>query len=141
MGTDTFNQAEYAATLAAWATGLTAPEVRLFTPDIYPDPTTPLASLVEPAGTWYAAIPAVYGDVYLDGQALRFTIQSVQFNYSGVSTPEAVFGYMVVDVRVGPVDHLLQARRLPAPVTMSSTLDALVIEPSVAFPAILAVQD
>jgi hypothetical protein len=128
---------EQANALSAWVADLTAPSLRLFTNPLTPVPGTTYAMLVEPVGTWYAAVAAVFGTVYLDAAGLlRVAVPSHQYDYSGVSPAETIYGWALVDVRAGPVTVLLSAAKLLVPKTMAGVLDALIVEPTFAWPPV-----
>lgn len=116
---------------------LVAPVVRLFTNDITPGPDTDLLALSEPAGTWYAEQALTYGQAYQnpDG-SITVTAESVQFNYTGASSPETVRGWFVVDP--GSPDVPISARRLPTPVSMGNALDSVIVQPGFTVPPIAA---
>lgn len=110
-------------------------EVRLFTNDIELSPVTALGDLIEPIGTWYAVAAGVYGEVFAaDDNGLQIDVGSVQFNYSGVSPPETIRGYAVVENAV--TDILLHVAKLPEPKLMAGILDSLVILAQFVVPAI-----
>lgn len=116
---------------------LVAPVVRLFTNDITPGPDTDLLALTEPSGSWYAEQALSYGQAYQnpDG-SITVTAASVQFNYTGVSSPETIRGWFVVDP--GTPDIPVSARRLATPVSMGNTLDSLIVQPGFTVPPIPA---
>lgn len=136
MPSDALMQPQQADLLTMFATGLTTPFIRLFTGGTVPTPLTVLSQLPEPVGTWYAAVAAVYADVFVLGDgSIELRTQAVQFNYSGSSPAETITGWAVVDT-AGPT--LLHARRLDSPVTMGNSLNAVVVQPSIVLPPINA---
>jgi hypothetical protein len=131
---DALKKDQLAAMLTAFAAALTTPFIRLFTGTHVPNPNTVLADIPEPTGTWYTAVAAVYDQVYQhpDG-SMEIRPQAVQFNYTGSSPAEVITGWAVVDT-AGPT--LLHAHRLDTPVTMGTTLDSVIVEPSLVLPAV-----
>lgn len=127
---------QLAAMLTAWSAALTTPFIRLFTGGVTPTPDSILANFPEPTGTWYAAIAAVFDQVFQhpDG-SIEIRTQAPQFNYSGVSPGETITGWALVDT-AGPT--LLSAGQLDAPVTMGSTLDSLIASPAIIVRPVLA---
>jgi hypothetical protein len=112
--------------------------VGLFTSNIAITPQTTLAALaaLEPVGSWYARIAGAAGDVYLnDDGSLSITIASVEFDYSGSDPAEIITGYFVVRA-ASPV--LVGARLLDQAVTMQNALDAVIVQPTITVPPILA---
>src|ERR671937_530766 len=92
--------------IEAWLATLTsgaACTLRLFTSNVFPDPTTPVASLDEPVGDWYDPVAVDVGEIFEDpttGQ-LGFRIPSVQFDWSVSDPPidpETIYGYFVTNV-------------------------------------------
>jgi hypothetical protein len=111
--------------------------VRLFTDTISPTPDTYWLALNQPIGSWYTAKPVTYGEVYEspDG-SMSVTCESLQFSYTGSDPPETIRGYYVVDP--GTPDKPIHGNNLPAPVTMGTTLDSVIVMPSITIPPVRA---
>lgn len=130
MASDALQKSALAAALEAYMASLVAPTVRLFKDAIVPTPTTNLAGLSQPTGSWYTEVALTYGQVFEnpDG-SMSVVAQSVQFNYSGTDPAETVYGWFVVDP--GSPDIPISAGLLPAPVTLGTVLDSVIVQPAI----------
>ena len=135
MASDALQHAQLAAMITAYITALTTPTVGLFKDVTTITPLTNLALLNQPTGSWYTAKTGTYGRVY-ENQDGSCTVEmgSLQFNYTGTDPSETIVGWLVWGTPLTPV--YLSGGILPAPVAMGTTLDSVVVTPSITIPAI-----
>lgn len=137
MASDALVRAQLAAAVEAWLATMIAPVVRLFTNTISPGPDTNFLSLSEPLGDWYTEQAVTYGQVFehADG-SMEVRCTSVQFNYTGADAPETIRGYYVCET--GSPFTPYHGNNLPAPVSMGTTLDSVIVNPGLVFSPVVA---
>ena len=133
MSSNAMPTAQLAAMLSGQVGGFTTPKIILFTNNVTVTNDTVIGDLIEPTGDWYTAQDAVFGDVYeTANESVTCTAASVQFDYTGTDPSEDIYGFAVTDGST----NLYMCGNLPSPVTMGSTLDAVIVQPSITVPAI-----
>lgn len=110
-------------------------KVILFQNDFFPDEFTTLAQLTEATFTGYARSAAVvWGTPYVTaGTLAAVTPPSVQFNSTGTTVTNIIYGWAVI--HDDTVDTLQYAQRLDEPVSMDGVGNAIIVQPTYTFPS------
>jgi len=133
---DCLPKQQLAALLTSWAAGLTTPTICLFKNDFTPTENNAWGDFVEPVGSWYTRVAAVYGRVFeLPSGGVEIQTQSVQFDYTGTDALEVIYGWMVANVIPSP-PVLYSSGRLAMPANMGNTLDSCRVESGLQLPPI-----
>ena len=122
---------QLAAALAAYVATVTTPFCGLIANNIIPNLDTTFGSIVEPTASWYRGrIAVVFGSVFDDVPGNMYIVgTSLQFDYTGTDAPTTIYGWFVATLVTAGV--LVTTGMLPTPVIMATTLDAVVIQPTI----------
>lgn len=138
-GALTHNQLSAMAAALAASSDWAAPLLHLYTDDISVEPSTVLATLHEPTGSWYAGVTGALGDPVEEDDG-SITLHGVQhrYDYTGSDPSETVRGWFLTNT-AGSL--LLCGGRLDAPVVMANALDSCFATPILNFPPIVELDD
>lgn len=138
MASDCFGQSALATMINSYLSGLGSLVIGLNTSQQSPTPQNLLfANIVEPTGTWYSRFTCTFQNAYaLPDGSLEVNVDSVQWNYSGSSAGETIYGYWVgVGSSSGGVTLVSQGV-LATPVQMAANLNAVTAGPVLHFPLV-----
>jgi len=121
--------------LGAAGTNLENCAVHLFTNDVDPGPAALIADFVEADYDGYGSVlvPSTLGDPYDDGNGNAIQeAPAMIFQPTGSTTPNVIVGWWMDGTWAGTGARVVAYTRLPAPVTLATPLDALVVQSRVA---------
>jgi hypothetical protein len=129
MTSDVLTRTQLQAVLVAYIASLAQLQIALFTNNITPTKDTPYNAFTEPTATWYARSNTTFGTVFDDATGNMYAVApSKQFQYSGTNNATVVYGWFIVGFGASNTT-LYSSGLLASPVTLQTTLDAVIVQP------------